>query len=104
MQLAQLYYVEREFCCGVLTAFLGFFVAEGLFDSFPLEDFAETCLRLRSFETTSLFLAPSFCHPHFLGDENYNADSIHYIVQVCYMLGTGFCGYPSESQYLSEIL
>ena len=79
MQLAQLYYVEREFCCGVLTAFLGFFVAEGLFDSFPLEDFAETCLRrtlrLRSFETTSLFLAPSFCHPHFLGDENYNADS-----------------------------
>ena len=59
MQLAQLYYVEREFCCGVLTAFLGFFVAEGLFDSFPLEDFAETCLRLRSFETTSLFLDPS---------------------------------------------
>ena len=33
--LAQLYYAEREllFCCGVLTAILGFFVAEGLFDS-----------------------------------------------------------------------
>ena len=59
--LAQLYYAERELlpCCGVRFAFLGFFVAEGLFDSFPLEDFAETCLRLRSFETTSLFLAPS---------------------------------------------
>ena len=29
--LAQLYYAGREllFCCGVLTAFLGFFVAEG---------------------------------------------------------------------------
>ena len=67
VQLAQLYYVEREFCCGVLTAFLGFFVAEGLFDSFPLEDFAETCLRLRSFETTSLFLAPSFLSSTFSG-------------------------------------
>ena len=31
--LAQLYYAEREllFCCGVLIAFLDFFVAEGLF-------------------------------------------------------------------------
>jgi hypothetical protein len=70
VQLAQLYYVEREFCCGVLTAFLGFFVAEGLFDSFPLEDFAETCLRLScfprgstsllSFETVMSFLLLSF--------------------------------------------
>ena len=44
--LAQLYYAERELllCCGVLSAFLGFFVAEGLFDSFTPEDFAETCL------------------------------------------------------------
>ena len=35
--LAQLYYAEREllFCCGVLTAFLVCFVAEGWFDSFP---------------------------------------------------------------------
>ena len=60
--LAQLYYAEREllFCCGVLTAFLVCFLAEGWFDSFPLEHFAGTCLRLRSFETTSLFLAQSF--------------------------------------------
>ena len=66
--LAQLYYAEREllFCCGVFFAFLGF-VAEGLFDSFPLEDFAESCLRLRSFETTSLFLAPSFLSSTFSG-------------------------------------
>ena len=55
--LAQLYYAEREllYCCGVLTAFFVFFVAEGWFDSFTLEHFADTCLRLRSFETTSLF-------------------------------------------------
>ena len=60
--LAQLYYAGREllFCCGVLTAFLVCFVAEGWFDSFPLEHFADTCLRLGSFETTSLFLAQSF--------------------------------------------
>ena len=34
--LAQLYYAGREllFCCGVLTAFFVFFVAEGWFDSF----------------------------------------------------------------------
>ena len=58
--LAQLYYAGREllFCCGVLTAFFVFFVAEGWFDSFTLEHFADTSLRLRSFETTSLFLAP----------------------------------------------
>ena len=57
MLLAQLYYAERElqFCCGVLIAFLGFFGAEGLFDSLPLEHFADTCFRLRSFETTSFF-------------------------------------------------
>ena len=61
--LAQLYYAERELllCCGVLTAFLGFFGAEGVFDSLPLELFADTSLRLRSFETTSCFLAPE---PH----------------------------------------
>ena len=58
--LAQLYYAERELllCCGVLSAFLGFFGAEGVFDSLPLELFADTSLRLRSFETTSCFLAP----------------------------------------------
>ena len=35
--LAQLYYAGREllFCCGVLFAFLGFFGAEGVFDSLP---------------------------------------------------------------------
>ena len=45
--LAQLYYAERELllCCGVLSAFLGFFGAEGVFDSLPLELFADTCLR-----------------------------------------------------------
>jgi hypothetical protein len=43
--LAQLYYAERELllCCGVLSAFLGFFGAEGVFDSLPLELFADTC-------------------------------------------------------------
>ena len=48
--LAQLYYAGREllFCCGVLTAFFVFFVAEGWFDSFTLEHFADTCLRLGS--------------------------------------------------------
>ena len=48
--LAQLYDAEREllFCCGVLFAFLGFFGAEGVFDSLPLEHFSDTCLRLRS--------------------------------------------------------
>ena len=67
--LAQLYYAERELllCCGVLSAFLGFFGAEGVFDSLPLELFADTCLRLRSFETTSFFLAPSFLSSTFSG-------------------------------------
>ena len=67
--LAQLYYAGREllFCCGVLTAFFVFFVAEGWFDSFTLEHFADTCLRLGSFETTSLFLAPSFLSSTFSG-------------------------------------
>ena len=43
--LAQLYYAEREllFCCGVLFSFLGFFGAEGVFDSLRLEHFADTC-------------------------------------------------------------
>ena len=51
--LAQLYYAGREllFCCGVLTAFFVFFVAEGWFD----------------FETASLFLAPSFLSSTFSG-------------------------------------
>ena len=69
MLLAQFYYAGREllFCCGVLTAFFVFFVAEGWFDSFTLEHFADTCLRLRSFETTSLILAPSLLSSTFSG-------------------------------------
>ena len=56
--LAQLYYAEREllFCCGVFFAFLGF-VAEGLFDSFPLEHFADTCLRSRGIRSRGIRLA-----------------------------------------------
>ena len=42
--LAQLYYAERELllCCGVLSAFLGFFGAGGAFESLPLELFVDT--------------------------------------------------------------
>ena len=62
--LAQLYYAGREllFCCGVLTAFFVFFVAEGWFDSFTLEHFADTCLRLGSLISIfSLKIAELFC-------------------------------------------
>ena len=62
--LAQLYYAVRGllFCCGVLFAFLGFFGAEGAFESLPVELFADSCKRfcvsrsltsLLAFETTS---------------------------------------------------
>ena len=57
--LAQLYYAEREllFCCGILNAFLGFFVSEGLFDSFPLEHFA--VLKAQFFVEKSLKILPN---------------------------------------------
>ena len=55
--LAQLYYAGREllFCCGVLTAFCVFFVAEGWFDSFTLEHFADTCLCPEGLGHTTLY-------------------------------------------------
>ena len=58
--LAQLYYAEREllFCCGVLFAFLGFFGAEGVFDSLRLEHFADTCfLTLEILRNNILFFS-----------------------------------------------
>ena len=54
--LAQLYYAVRGllFCCGVLFAFLGFFGAEGVFESLTL-DFLSTPVSASIFAGFYLF-------------------------------------------------
>ena len=58
--LAQLYYAEREllFCCGVLIAFLGFFMAEGLLSK--LNFLFEIAKMLPMFNTFSGAFLPNF--------------------------------------------